>query len=164
MLVYILFGVAIAFCIGADYLVNRKRREEDDPFHLTQRDINAAIDHHSRVIVPPMFLSKSELSGELEIIKVNRVVNSGNGITSAKQGKPTRNHRWTEKEKQFLVNNFKEISAKNIAKCKEMGGRHSVNAIYKMAARLGLSSHNPFNDKEHNELLTEKLRTESNQE
>lgn len=140
MLVYILFGVAIVLCIGVDYLVNKKRREEDDPLRTY---------YHS---------------GELEIIKVNRVVNSGSGITSAKQGKPTRNHPWTDKEKQFLVNNFKEISAKNIAKCKEMGGRHTVNAIYKMAARLGLSTSNPFNDKEHNELLTEKLRTESNQE
>jgi len=140
MLVYILFGVAIVLCIGADYLVNKKRQEEDDPLRTY---------YHS---------------GELEIIKVNRVVNSGSGITSAKTGKPTRNHPWTKKEKQFLVNNFKEISAKNIAKCKEMGGRHTVNAIYKMAARLGLSTSNPFNDKEHNELLTEKLRTESNQE
>lgn len=135
MLVYILFGVAIAFCIGADYLVNKTRREQDYPPRLIS-------------FSPPMVSLSLQQSG----------------LTPVNVGKPTRNHRWTEKEKQFLVNNFKEISAKNIAKCKEMGGRHSVNAIYKMAARLGLSTSNPFNNKEHNELLTEKLRTESNQE
>ena len=137
MLVYILFGVAIAFCIGADYLVNKKLREDKDRLACLAKTVVGAL------------VSVSD---------------TNNGITPTKQGKPTRNHRWTKKEKQFLVNNFKEISAKNIAKCKEMGGRHTVNAIYKMAARLGLSTSNPFNDKEHNELLTEKLRTESNQE
>jgi len=73
-----------------------------------------------------------------------------------------RSVRWTNEEEQFLINNYKEIYVKDIMNCPEINCRHSINAIYKKAKRLGLMSSNPFNDKEHNELLGEKLRTEAN--
>lgn len=134
MLVYILIVIVFAVCILTDYLINKNRQEENNQVYI-----------FPRMIIPPFEQNWS-------------------GIIASNIGKPCRNHRWTAEEKQFLINNFKEISVPKMVNCKEMGGRHSKNAIYKMAKRLGLSASNPFCDKKHNDLLTEKLRTESNQE
>lgn len=66
---------------------------------------------------------------------------------------------WSRKDLIFLANNYKELSIETINS--QLETPRTKWSIYKKGGQL-MKLGNPFNDKEHNELLTEKLRTESN--
>lgn len=143
MLVYIVSAVVIILCIVAERLINKERsyykcqcvNDNVPKFENEIRDVSSSSCHPA----------------------VNASINSHRKAKPFKKG----GHRtpWSKKDLIFLANNYKELSIETINS--QLETPRTAWAIYKKGKQL-MNMANPFKDKEHNDLLTEKLRTESN--